>query len=327
MTAVSYHHTINDLQGLEFAAKGPFCRREWFALLEQGGARPFVALARNGAGAAALPLSDASGSLQTLTNWYAFTWSPLITDGVHDGLLESLARDLARHARRITLAKLPNEDGTAVGLERAFAKAGWFVVRQPCDTNHVLHVRNRAFADYIAARPGPLRTTLKRKARKVETEILTRFEESAWASYEAVYAESWKPGEGDPGLLRRFAEAEGAAGRLRLGLARHEGRVVAAQMWTVENGTAWIHKLAHLESAKPLSPGTTLTAALMEHTIDRDRVSLVDFGTGDDPYKRDWMEQVRPRYRLECWRPLDPRNWPAMAKATLRNLVSRPRAS
>ena len=58
---------------------------------------------------------------------------------------------------------------------------------------------------------------------------------------------------------------------------------------------------------------------------ESDRVDLVDFGTGDDPYKRDWMEQVRPRYRLECWSPLDPRNWPAMAKAALRNLVSRSR--
>ena len=127
MTAVSYHHTINDLQGLEFVANGPFGRREWFALLEQGGARPFVALARNGAGAAALPLSSASGSLQVLTNWYAFTWSPLVTDGGHDGLLERLARDLARHARHVTLAKLPEEDGTATRLERAFVKAGWFV--------------------------------------------------------------------------------------------------------------------------------------------------------------------------------------------------------
>ena len=93
-------------------------------------------------------------------------------------------------------------------------------------------------------------------------------------------------------------------------------------MWTVDHGTAYIHKLAHLESAKPLSPGTTVTAALFEHVIDRDRVDWVDFGTGDDPYKRDWMELVRPRYRLSCWRSQDPRNWPAIGKAWLRKLVS-----
>jgi CelD/BcsL family acetyltransferase involved in cellulose biosynthesis len=123
-------------------------------------------------------------------------------------------------------------------------------------------------------------------------------------------------------MLRAFAEQEGAAGRLRLGVVRHQGNPVAAQLWTVESGVAYIHKLAHLEEAKPLSAGTVLTAALMEHTIDRDRVSLVDFGTGDDGYKRDWMEAVRPRWRLTCLDPRNPRVWPALVKAALRQLAS-----
>jgi CelD/BcsL family acetyltransferase involved in cellulose biosynthesis len=108
---------------------------------------------------------------------------------------------------------------------------------------------------------------------------------------------------------------------LRLGIARAEGEPIAAQMWTVEGGTAWIHKLAHTEASKPLSPGTTLSAALFEQVIDRDGVSLVDFGTGDDPYKRDWMEQVRPRFRLEMYRPGWPGNWSAIVKRTARRLV------
>ncbi len=322
MTAVSYHGTVNDLQGLDFTASGPFGRREWFALLERAGAKPFVALARNGAEAMALPLARANRRLEPLTNWYAFTWGPLATVGADDALLATLARDLAGKTGYVAFTKLPEDE--ARRLRHAFAAAGWFVRAEPCDVNHVLEVGGRSYAAYLAARPGPLRTTLKRKAAKVKVEILPLFQADVWQSYETVYSESWKPEEGDPALLRRFAEAEGAAGRLRLGLARHEGRVVAAQMWTVERGVAWIHKLAHLESAKALSPGTTLTAALMEQAIDRDRVDLVDFGTGDDRYKRDWMEQVRTRYRLDCWRPADPRNWPAIAKATLRNLVSRP---
>ena len=95
------------------------------------------------------------------------------------------------------------------------------------------------------------------------------------------------------------------------------GAVVAAQFWTVEHGTAWIHKLAHLESAKPLSAGTTLSAALFEHVIDRDKVELIDFGTGNDPYKADWMELDRPRYRIDCLDPAQPRAWPALAKRAL----------
>ena len=241
-------------------------------------------------------------------------------------LLLRLASDLADRASRITLSKLPDEDRTATRLESAFRMAGWWVHRERCDSNHVLPVAGRSYAEYLEGRPGQLRTTLKRKAKKVDVELLSGFDDTAWQAYEAIYAESWKPEEGDPALLRRFAEAEGAAGHLRLALARHQGEPVAAQMWTVENGIAYIHKLAHLESAKPLSAGTTLTAALFEQVIDRDRVEWVDFGTGNDPYKRDWMEQVRPRWRLTCWRPHDPRNWLPAGKAWARKLVSRSRA-
>lgn len=327
MTAISYHHTVNDLQGLAFAGRGPFARLEWFARLEKTAAAPLIALARNGDRAVALPLAQNGRGLEGLTNWYAFIWSDLATGGgPREALLTSLAQDLARRASHVNLAKLPDEDGTATRLERAFRQAGWFVAREVCDTNHVLPVSGRSYAEFLAGRPGQLRTTLKRKAKKVEVELLTEFQAEAWSSYEAVYAESWKPEEGDPSLLRDFAQAEAVAGRLRFALARHEGEVVAAQVWTVESGTAYIHKLAHLQSAKPLSAGTTLTAALFEHVIDRDHVDCVDFGTGDDPYKRDWMERVRPRYRLACWRRENPRNWPAIGKALLRQLVSRPAA-
>jgi hypothetical protein len=327
VTAISYHDTVNDLQGLAFAGHGPFARPEWFARLEKAAGRSLFALAREGNQAVALPLSEAGGGLEGLTNWYAFTWSDLATgDSGREAMLERLAEGLAGRTSRVTLTKLPDEDGTATRLERAFRRAGWLVARTACDTNHVLPVAGRTYADYLASRPGPLRTTLKRKAKKVEVKIISTFDEDAWASYETVYSESWKPEEGDPALLRAFAEAEAATGRMRFGLALHEGEVVAAQFWTVEDGVAYIHKLAHLESAKPLSAGTTLTAALFEQVIDRDHVEWVDFGTGDDPYKRDWMEQVRPRYRLTCWRPRDPRNWPGMGRALIRQLVSPARA-
>jgi hypothetical protein len=89
----------------------------------------------------------------------------------------------------------------------------------------------------------------------------------------------------------------------------------------VEAGTAYIHKLAHLETAKLLSAGTTLSAALFEHVIDTDKVELIDFGTGSDDYKRDWMESSRPRYRLTCFDWRQPRVWAAMAKALARRLA------
>ena len=323
MTAVSYHASIKDVQAQPLAAAGPFARREWFERLETTQITPLYAVAEDRSGAVVLPLRRSGRRLESLLNWYGFIWRPLATSyGSLDSLLITLAGALRAQSSHLVLERVPDEDGSARQLERAFTRAGWLVRREPCDTNRILIVAGRDFQTYLEGRPGQVRTTLKRKAKKVDIKIIQFFDADIWTSYEAIYAESWKPEEGDPALLRAFAEAEGAAGRIRLAIARHADEAVAAQFWTVEDGTAYIHKLAHRESAKPLSPGTTLTAALLEHVIDEDGVNLVDFGTGDDAYKRDWMEEARLRYRLVCWRKGDPRNWPAIAKAHARKLVS-----
>ena len=304
-------------------AKSPFERGQWLALLEEYcGLKPLIAVAGEGEARAVLPLQQLGDRLEGLGNWYSFTVKPLLTKGaLGPGLLRAIAADLRTKAWRVTLAPLPDEDGSTLLLNEAFRSAGWRVRREQCDINHVLEVRGRSFADFLASRPGPLRTTLKRKSGKVEVKLLRHFDPAAWADYEAVYAASWKPKEGSPAFLRAFAQAEGQAGRLRLALAYAEGRPLAAQFWTVESSTAFIHKLAHTEEAKPLSPGTTLSAALFEEVIDRDKVSLVDFGTGDDAYKRDWMEQARPRFRLDCLNPSMPKAWPHIAKAILLHLA------
>jgi hypothetical protein len=323
VSEVSYHDTVNVLQAIDATATSPFDRAEWFGLVATGGQKPLIVLAESGDERSAWVLTQANGRIEPLRNWYSFTWRPLGTPN----LFGSTTRALRKRTHRVTLWPVPDEDGCASSLATAFRNAGWLVVMEACDHNHVLPVNGRSFAEYWQSRPGPMRTTLKRKAKKVVVEIHDRFDQTAWADYEAIYAESWKPEEGDPDLLRRFAEAEGNAGRIRLGVARVDEQAVAAQFWTVENGVAYIHKLAHRESAKPLSAGTTLSAALFERVIDIDGVSLVDFGTGDDPYKRDWMEVDRPRYRIDCLDLRQPAAWPAMAKRVLRALAPGGRAS
>jgi hypothetical protein len=314
-----YHDSVNVLQALAGAeTAAPFDRAEWFALIAETGLVPLIAIASDDNAHAALALTASDGRITPLRNWYSFTWRQLAPAGPQgDRLLAAIARQLKARGYRVTLEPVPGEDGSAERLARAFRAAGWRVAVEPCDTNHVLAVNGRSFAQYWESRPGTLRTTLKRKAKKVECEILTHFDPQAWAEYEAIYAASWKPAEDFPAMLRAFAEEEGAAGRLRLGIARAEGLAVAAQCWTVENGAAYIHKLAHLESHKHLSAGTTLSAALFAHVIDTDKVALVDFGTGDQPYKADWMESTRARFRIDCLDPAQPRAWAPLAKRML----------
>lgn len=338
MVKVEYHPDLKEVQRDARLAEvlspaeqhAPFDRLAWWqGLADHCDLAPTLAVARDGDEVAVLPLTQADGHPQAFANWYTFRFRPVFSSQADRGaLLSALARDLAQTSQRITLSGIPDEDGSATAVVRAFEQAGWTISREPCDTNHVLPVAGRSFEEYKASLPGQLRTTLKRKTKKVQTRVLTHFDADVWQDYEDIYAESWKPEEGSPKFLRSFAEAEGAAGRLRLAVAHaadgsHDGKAIAAQMWTVEGGTAWIHKLAHRESAKPLSPGSVLSAALFEHVIDRDRVELVDFGTGDDPYKRDWMEEIRTRYRLDMFRLQDPRNWLIFAKSGLRRLAGR----
>ena len=63
----------------------------------------------------------------------------------------------------------------------------------------------------------------------------------------------------------------------------------ASQVWLVSGGVAYIYKLAHLDEYAHLSPGTVLSAFMLERTIDQDHIATVDFLTGDDDYKKDWM--------------------------------------
>ena len=332
MIGISYHHDLKEVQGdpalaglIAARAMTPFDRVEWWQGLEDECAiKPLIAVARDGDDIAILPLKAGDGHLHALGNWYNFTVRPVLSDG-GTRLLTALARDLRRKSWRITLAPLPDEDSAAGLLAETFSRAGWMVRREQCDVNRFDALSGYAsFAQFLADRPGTLRTTLKRKAGKVDTTVYQQFDDDTWNDYEGVYRSSWKPEEASFAFLRRFAGEEAAAGRLRLGIARHEGLPVAAQLWTLERGTAFIHKLAHAEASKALSAGTTLSAALFAHVIDNDRAAAVDFGTGDDGYKRDWMNGVRPRYRLDLLDPRSPRAWPHLLRARFKRLVSPP---
>lgn len=334
LIAIEYHADLKEVQlDARLASllspaqqQAPFDRLDWMrGLATACRLEPMVVAARNDRSLVVLPLSKGADQLVGLSNYYTFRYRPLIGPDSADArqLLEALARDLASRTHRITLTSVPDEDGSATLLEQVFHDAGWTVLREQCDWNHVLHVRGRCWAEYSASLPGKLRSTIKRKSGKLECHVLSRFDDLVWAQYDSIYRESWKPEEGSMAFLRQFAEAEGEAGRLRMGVAYAEGVPVAAQIWTIEGGTAFIHKLAYRESAKAMSPGTVLSAAMFERALDTDKVTMVDYGIGDDSYKRDWMEEVRPRYRLDMFRPGSPRNWIALAKSSLARLAGK----
>jgi CelD/BcsL family acetyltransferase involved in cellulose biosynthesis len=330
-----YHHNFLTAQAAAAGAldrdaqPSLFDRIDWLESLHRMALRdraPLLLRASDGTAEAWLPLMQAArGHYAALANWYNFHWRPIFANAGDEvtklALLREIAAQAQGQARRLTLSPLPDEDHSATLIANAFTQAGWRVFREPCDENHYLDVKGRSFDSYWEARPSRLKNTVKRKGKSgaVTIRIERAFNAESWADYERVYARSWKPHEGSPDFLRQLAERESIAGALRLGLAYIDGLPVAAQFWTVENGSALIHKLAHDERHMAASPGTLLSAALFQHVIDIDHVDLIDFGTGSDAYKTEWMEAVRPRYRLELFWPNHPANWPHIALRQFRD--------
>lgn len=248
----------------------------------------------------------------SLSNWYSFSFGPVFGGKPGDekklALMTAVARRLRSRrwqAGEITMSPIAAENGVAALLVKAFRKSGWVVFIDQASTSWTTNVANTTFEQYWNARPGNLRTTFKRKHSKAkfETQIFSAFDADAWDEYEAVYDDSWKPKEGSPDFVRDAAEQDGECGLLRLGVCRVDGVAIAAQYWTVDARTAYIHKLAYREGAKDLSPGTILSHAMFRHVIDVDHVDCIDFGTGNDAYKSDWMDHCAPLMRIRAFNP------------------------
>ena len=269
-------------------------------------------------------LSPAERRQSALANWYSFSWAPVYL-GDPDAptrrrLVEVLADHLFRTATQVDL--YPVAEGADLLLD-AFRRSGWFAVRRPMGGRYLLDVAGRDFAAYWADRPGRLRNQVQRKARdaRFTIEIGEAISDALWRDYIAVHASSWKQPE--PGLpfLRELADREAAAGTLRLGFARLNGQPVATQLWTVDHGVALIHKLSHDRAFDGASPGTLLSHAMFAHAIDVDRVRTIDYGTGDNAYKAEWMDRRETLYRLDFFNPRFASTWLPAARTAISALV------
>lgn len=303
----------------------PFDRAEWFGLLAAhgfAGQGRIDAQGKAGETTALLSLRiEKPGHLAGLTNWYSFAIRPRYTGSNRGAALNDLLLSLRSQATHLSLYPVRDEDRQSIA--GALRAAGWWVKATPAGDRHWLDLSDMDHDSWWASRPGALRSTVQRKAKKgmVDIQLLTEFDPGSWAAYEQIYSASWKPEEGHPALLRAFAEAENIRGTFRMGIARIEGVPVAAQFWTVEDGTAFIHKLAHVEDSLKASPGTLLSAALFRHVIEVDSVKRVDFGTGNDAYKRDWMNRHEPLWRIEAFNPSRLAAWGPALKTFARSLL------
>lgn len=308
--------------------------RAWYDLVGAtavpAGSRPgYLLCTEAGQPAALFPLLDgADGTRTSLTTPYTTLHQPLVAPGLDNPALRRAFRAFGRACRAWPTVRLEALDADWAGLPSLLAglrDAGLVPLRYDHFGNWHEDAAGLGWERYLAARPGQLRETIRRKTRACERDGRVGIEVvsdpaalgPAIEAYEAVYARSWKEPEPYPAFGPAMMRAAAAAGVLRVGVLRHEGRPAAAQYWTVSAGRAAVLKLAHDEAFKPLSPGTVLTAHLIRHLLEHERVGELDFGRGDDDYKRSWTGRRRQRIGLLLVNPRRPGGLAALGRAWL----------
>ena len=131
--------------------------------------------------------------------------------------------------------------------------------------------------------------------------------DEAMKAYEHVHAASWKISEPYPNFIRGLSRMCAELGWLRLGVVYAADQPVAAQLWIVDGRVATIYKLVYDERFARLSAGSILTAHMMEHVMDVDKVQEIDYLTGDDSHKKYWMSDRRERWGIVAFNLRTPR--------------------
>ena len=284
------------------------------------GAEPLFFVLNGAAGPRALVpcqrLPHGDPSVSSLTSFYSCDFRPLIAAGEDEAATAfALGQKLAERLSREAVFGFDSLDSTWAPLTpflKGLARPGRALLRYAHFGRWWEDVRGRSFDEYLAARDGALREVIRRKGTRLERDGATLTMvgagsspaevEAGIADYETVYAASWKEAEPfpafQPTLMRKLAEA----GWLRLALCHLEGRPIAAQLWVVAGGSATVLKLAHDQQFDKQSPGTVLTAFAIRTLMERDPIDTLDFGRGDDPYKRGWTTRRTPHIGVQSVR-------------------------
>jgi hypothetical protein len=307
-----------------FAAAGEtsfFARAEWYALMARHAREPGqrIRLYADGEAAGlALVCRDSGRFLHGLSNPFSLEFGPIHARMTGDAgaALADLAMAIAdeRPAWQLfTLAALDPAAPSFAALLDGLSAARW-VARPFFDSGTWFEATDGLdFPRYFDARPSVLKNTYRRKVKAARDLRLDYAFSDPGADidrlideYETVYRNSWKKTERFATFMPALMRLAFATGALRLGVVRVDGVPAAAQFWLLWRGRATIYKLAHDERLSKLSLGTLLTMRMMERVLDNDKPVEIDFGRGDDGYKRLWLPRRRERWGI---RAANPRTW------------------
>lgn len=288
-----------------------FLQQHWFNTFYRyiSYSQPNFKLALNNKSIFPLYLSKPSGifspsQLHSMTNYYSPMYGAITDDGLNEKFVR-LGTESLKHFDSILLVPLTLQQTEAFSSD--FHHAGFSAFSYKYSTNWY-EDNIFDFQSYMNNRPSKLKNTLKRKKQQMQTQggFETRIYRSGTSSelmgalsdYHNVYYRSWKKTEPTPAFIDEVCRYSWSNNQLRIGILYYKEKPIAAQLWFCCGGSAYIFKLAHDEEYQYCSPGTVLTHAMTQHVIEQDHINRIDFLTGNDSYKQDWMSQCQSLYGL-----------------------------
>ena len=216
---------------------------------------------------------------------------PVVSPGADGRPARRVAPDLTDHAYASPSPACPTRTAARPDRERLRA-AGWLAVARPatpttCSRSPAAALRTTSNPPRPAAHHA--QTQSRQGGRDGPHPLRCR----RLGGYEAIYAQAGSPPKAArrscAALPRRKARPAGCGSASRAPKAGRRGAALDGR------GRHGVHP-----QARPRRGGQAAFArhhaqrGAVAHVIDEDRVAPVDFGTGDDAYKRDWMEEVAP---------------------------------
>lgn len=315
-----------------------FYTRPWFENLSATTLEPCDRLVLAGVASgdrvlALLPLIERDpGVWSSLSNQYTSLYTLLLAGNRQQPVVDCLARGLSDSPlRSLRLTPVADSDPALHALQAALEGFDFACYRKFRFYNWVHACREPGYAGYIAARPAQLRNTIARKQRKLQREhgfdirLFTQAADldRALIDYQAIYQASWKASERYPQFTGSLVRTMAETGWLRFAILYSGAHPVAGQIWFVVDQRASIFRLAYDEAWKHYSPGSILTAFMMQQVIDKDGVTEIDYLTGNERYKQDWMSERRERWTLTFARMPGAENRASPLFSFIRDILTR----
>ena len=262
-----------------------------------------------------------SKTVTSLTSFYSSIAEPIFFVSPCKGAMHQLLSNIDKHYQWLSMQLGDFDEGIVeqavleyFPYQRLFSK-----------TDNIYQTNIIDYSSYYHQRPSQLRNTIKRREKKLtkahqyRIEIITNVEEFdlAFSAYKTIYQQSWKGDEYSFEFIKKVCLAALAENKLRFGLLFVGDEPAAAQLWFLQtaddsteqknNGllqtTASIFKLAYTPKYQQYSVGSILSLALSEYVISRDKATIIEFGMGSEPYKKDWLTGKRTRRSYQVFNP------------------------